>query len=318
VSYTVDLVAPDKLGGTNLVRGAKGAVAAPPKVAPKPAAPLPPPLEPEVKIEPKPPPKAEAPPEAKAPPKPPPKADEEGIALAKPSPSPKPAATTTAQQKAVAKKPVTATAKPQQVVRAVATPKAEKPQAKATPPAATRPAKAQATPAPTARVAGAGQVPATPPGAERAARDEMGSARDERIAAAIKRVEQQAGQSGGGEGGTAGTAAGGPLSIGPGEGAGGEVRGIEFLMYQDQMTRRIKERWTWAGANKTAAIVGFSVLETGEIVNVRTVKSSGDRTYDLSVERAVRAASPLPPPPAEYVADFARVEYTFEPEDASQ
>ena len=44
------------------------------------------------------------------------------------------------------------------------------------------------------------------------------------------------------------------------------------------------------------------------------VKSSGDPSYDASIERAVRALNPLPAPPIRYKKEFGDCEYTFTPE----
>ncbi len=45
------------------------------------------------------------------------------------------------------------------------------------------------------------------------------------------------------------------------------------------------------------------------------MERSGDPSYDASVERAVKRASPLGPPPVAYRKDFADVELTFRPAD---
>ncbi|MGH7829264.1 MAG: TonB C-terminal domain-containing protein, partial [Candidatus Binatia bacterium] len=42
---------------------------------------------------------------------------------------------------------------------------------------------------------------------------------------------------------------------------------------------------------------------------------SGDASYDDSVVRALKRASPLPPPPESYRKDFMDVELTFQPKD---
>jgi TonB family protein len=57
--------------------------------------------------------------------------------------------------------------------------------------------------------------------------------------------------------------------------------------------------------------VAFSITPEGEVVNVRIIKPSGDRSFDLSVERTVRAINPMPPPPEKYRNLFADVEFTF-------
>ena len=59
----------------------------------------------------------------------------------------------------------------------------------------------------------------------------------------------------------------------------------------------------------------FNLTPEGEIKNVHTIQSSGDRQYDASCERAVRAVNPLEPVPEKYRKEFATVEMTFKPSD---
>ena len=92
--------------------------------------------------------------------------------------------------------------------------------------------------------------------------------------------------------------------------------GAEYILYFTHMIERIKAAWAWAGAGRSLkAKVQFNITPAGDIVNVRIVEPSGDPSYDASVERAVRAANPLDPPPEKYRSEFASVELTFEPED---
>jgi TonB family protein len=82
------------------------------------------------------------------------------------------------------------------------------------------------------------------------------------------------------------------------------------------MEDRIKAAWAWAGANRSLrAVVRFNILANGDIVNVQIVSASGDTSYDSSIERALRAASPLNPPPEQYREEFSTVELEFRPED---
>ena len=305
MSYTVDLVAPDKVGGNNMIAGGKGRVegapmAAAPKAEPPPTK-VEPPKPPEPKVQappPEPPPapkevaKGEPPkpePPKPAPPKaePPPKADEMALAeKAKPAP------------------PVPTVAK---VVP--------------TAPAAKAPPSAPAHPAPSPKVVAKAEAPQSPPNAPakssaEAAKEAAARARDERIAAAVRRVEQQAGTRGGGMGKEAAVQPGAPISAGPGEGAGGMVRGVEYLLYYNQMISRIKQTWAWAGANRALeATVHFSISENGEVRDVRIARPSGDPSYDASVQRAVSAANPLPAPPEGYRKEFSDVELVFRPDD---
>jgi TolA protein len=333
VSYTVDLIAPERLGGTNMVAGGKGRTTAPPLVAAEPAPPAPKVEEPKsvAAVEPekapqppKPeavkapePPKAEpAPPQAASKPEPeplaPPKVEE-----AKPHPKPK---EPEPKPKAVEPKP-----NPHDMV---IKDKAKAPEPQPAKPAASpQAAKAEPVKAPSPKAAqkaesGSQKAGAAPKaGAQKKAEAKVakaagaGSDLDTRIAAAIKRVEQQSGVRGGGLGSKSGESPGGPVGVGPGEGVGGAVAGFEYLLYLNQLTARLKQNWAWAGADRNRkAVVRFSILETGEVVDVRITEASGDPTYDASVERAVRAANPMPPPPEAYRKQFSDVEYTFTPE----
>ena len=117
--------------------------------------------------------------------------------------------------------------------------------------------------------------------------------------------------------------------IGPGEGqgaagprrddrGGGIFKGVEFLIYRNRMLHFIKERWTWVGKRTDLEVtVRFGIRENGEVIRLRVVDASGDPSYDDSVIRAVRRASPLPPTPDSYRKDFMDVELTFRPGDLS-
>ncbi len=316
VSYTVDLVAPDKVGGTNLVPGGKGRIeAAPLAPAPPPAAPPAPKIEPpkpappkiveakppEVKPEPqKPAPEKPAPQEVAGKPEPPKpeekpepksKEDEAAVALKVKTVGPPPA-------------PTAVKAAPSPAVKAAPSPKA----------------KPAPSPKVVAKVEAAKVRPAPPPkvdpeAAKKAAAEAAARQRDERILAAVKRVEQS-GARGGGTGAKSGEQPGGPLSVGPGQGAGGTVIGLEYQLYYNALINRLKQSWAWAGANRSLeAVVRFSITENGDVVDVRITRASGDPSYDLSVERAVKAVNPLPPPPDAYRKEFSDVEITFSPEN---
>ena len=292
VSYSVDLVAPDKVGGTNSIEGGKGRV----EKAPMAAAPPVPKVEPP---KPAPPPKVE---EAKPAPKPePPKVEPKPQEVAKPEPKPEPPKVEEKPRDEVALNVKKAEAPPPTVAAAPPTP-----QARAAP-----------SPKVVAKAEPAKPAPAPSPKVDVKAAKEAAAAkqRDERIAAAVKRVEQQTGTRGGGTGSKPGEQPGGPISVGPGEGAGGAVRGVEYLLYRNQLENKIKQNWAWAGRERSLeAAVHFSITDSGEIVDIRITKSSGDASYDRSVERAVRAANPLAAPPAAYRKEFGDVEYTFTPE----
>jgi colicin import membrane protein len=275
VSYTVDLVAPDRVGGTNIPGRAKPPPQAKPAPAPRAAAVSEPPVPPKppepVKKEP--PPKAVKK-EAVPPPKP----------VAKPKVAPK-------------KEPVKVSAK-----------KAEKPK-----PAA---AKEKAKPAEKKAVA---EKPKAAPAKEEAAKPELSPQeardaiaarlRDERLAAAVGRAASRVQEQ------DAVGDSDAPASYGPGEGAGGILKGLDWIMYKNRVETLIRENWAWTGSDRSLeATVSFGISEAGEVVNVRVEQSSGDPTYDASIERAIKAVSPLPPPPEAYRQEFSQYELTFNAE----
>ncbi len=334
-AYTVEIVDPSALGGKLLAGPIGGDDARPAPKAPPPEPEPPPPPEPEPPREEPPPPeevaKADVPPPA---PEPEEEDDPEAVPLGTPvataiaTPKPKATAQPTARPtaKATAKATAKPTAKPSpRPTASVAAP--AKPKSTATPAIVIAKKSAGPAPASTARFV---NVPATPASGARSKPGPTADAGDDldgKLAEAIKGVEKKVEQAGGrGVGGGAGPGGGmggterqldGPAGIGgTGPGGGGTVRGLEFVVYYNQMLNRIKERWTWVGTRSDLRVtVRFSILPSGEIANIRLVERSGDQSYDGSVERAVKGAGPLPPPPEAYRQDFADVELTFRPAD---
>jgi TonB family protein len=98
---------------------------------------------------------------------------------------------------------------------------------------------------------------------------------------------------------------------------GGVVRPPEFFAYQKIIKARIKEGWRWYDVQAALITqVSFDIEPNGEIRNVRVVKSSGDSSFDESVQRAVVKASPLPAPPASvYEQFFKSVRIAFDPRE---
>ncbi len=109
-----------------------------------------------------------------------------------------------------------------------------------------------------------------------------------------------------------------PGAAAPGVGGtgGGIVKGPEFIRYQNIIRDRVKSSWTWPERKADLKItVNVSIQENGEITGVRLVGTSGDRSFDDSVIRAIRKANPLPPPPEDYRADFLNVVLPFNSKD---
>jgi colicin import membrane protein len=279
VAYTVEITDPSALGG-RLPPGAPGKnFAGGTEAPPAPAA--------KAAHRPEPPPAEAAP---KPEPKPEAKAPEPEVRIPdKPKPP---------EPKPEAKKPEPKT-EPKPEARAEAK-RPEPPKPAAT--AAAKPTPA-APPAKSAAVAGAAE-------AGHAGASE--SAPRDAYAAAAERWRERAG------GGLGGTDAGsGPLGAGgEGPGGGGQLVGVEFLAYRQQVINAIKARWTNViGRPGLVASVYFKIAPDGTVSGVRIQQSSGHVAYDASALRAVQHASPLTPPPARYQRDFGEFVIEFHSEE---
>ena len=105
-----------------------------------------------------------------------------------------------------------------------------------------------------------------------------------------------------------------PTSASGGGGGGDTLRGLPFILYTQQVKQRVKQSWIVAEPKSgLTAVVRFGILANGEIVGVELAERSGDSVFDESAMRAVRKASPLPPPPEAYRNEFTRqkVEVVF-------
>ena len=135
-----------------------------------------------------------------------------------------------------------------------------------------------------------------------------------RIDAAVATARERAQLRRNGGGAQGGSSRG--SGAGTGNGSGGVVRGMEFVAYFNQMLGRIQRFWTWPHRRGDLEVtVGFGVRGDGEVFGLELLKRSGNASFDESVVRAVRRASPLPPPPRSHAHEFERVEVIFRPDD---
>ena len=127
------------------------------------------------------------------------------------------------------------------------------------------------------------------------------------IAAALERVKARVQLKDGIEGAEEAKGSG-PVTKGgeAGLGGGGTVRGLEFILYTQQLQRRVQESWIVTEKKPgLLAAVSFKIQVDGEVQEVELMKSSGDSAFDQSVLRAVRKSAPFPPPPQTYAQEFA-------------
>ncbi len=93
--------------------------------------------------------------------------------------------------------------------------------------------------------------------------------------------------------------------------------GQRFGWYGDMLQQRVGQKWRTDEVDprvQTAppVIITFDILKDGSARNVRILQGSGNRTLDLSAQRAIYEAAPFPPLPQGYERDDAQIEFWFE------
>lgn len=92
--------------------------------------------------------------------------------------------------------------------------------------------------------------------------------------------------------------------------ADGETLRSDVREYYFALVERVNEQW-WTTAARTdmelgrrEALVTITVRKSGEIFDVRLLKSSGNDDYDRMIVDALQAASNLPPLPESFPGEF--------------
>jgi TonB family protein len=99
-------------------------------------------------------------------------------------------------------------------------------------------------------------------------------------------------------------------------GRGGGPVDLRYKGYYDRVWERIRASWVLpegvaARDDRLVTVVGIRIASTGEIVDLRIERKSGNIYYDQSALRAVRKASPLPPLPSDIEEGFLEVGINF-------
>jgi protein TonB len=105
-------------------------------------------------------------------------------------------------------------------------------------------------------------------------------------------------------------------SGGVGVGSGSPF-GNRFGYYVDLLRQRVAEKWRTSEVDpriQTAppVVVTFTIRRDGSVQNVRIVQRSGNGVLDLSAQRAIYDAAPLPPLPAGFERNDATIEFWFQ------
>lgn len=148
----------------------------------------------------------------------------------------------------------------------------------------------------------------------------LDSVRERLMQSAVERAKsrtESAQNTSKGEAISSGTGEGeGAAALGKGGRGGGVAKGMEYVIYQNRMLSTIKANWVWVGQRgNLRVVVRFNIRDSGDIVGLKIVQSSGNASYDDSVIRAVNKSSPLPAPPESVRKEFSEIELAFRPED---
>ena len=90
------------------------------------------------------------------------------------------------------------------------------------------------------------------------------------------------------------------ITIAKGPGTQGIQASSGIDAYSALVRQKILEEWIHTRPDSALeAIVSFKVNINGEVIDPMVIKSSGNRLFDISTVKAVKKASPLPPPAVE-------------------
>ncbi len=88
--------------------------------------------------------------------------------------------------------------------------------------------------------------------------------------------------------------------------------GFEYDFYLGLVQSKIERNFRPPPGRKSAmALVGFTILKSGEITRIALAQSSGNLLVDQAAERAVRAAGRFPPLPAQYTSGELSINIEF-------
>jgi TonB family protein len=103
---------------------------------------------------------------------------------------------------------------------------------------------------------------------------------------------------------------------GSGEGSGGIVDPLMQKYYMD-VKEKIQEAWRKPASAKKGmeTLLNIKIRRDGMLVDITVDQASGNRAYDESIQRAIRAAEPFPRIPTSIREDVVEVPLRFHPED---
>ncbi len=119
--------------------------------------------------------------------------------------------------------------------------------------------------------------------------------------------------------GPGGTGSGMPGLPGSGGGGAGRPMDLATQKYYMDVWEKIKSAWGLPGSSfkNLETIVTIKIRKDGRIVDINVEKRSGNRIYDESIMRALRASDPLPAIPPSLNTDVLEIGFRFLPGEMS-
>lgn len=91
-----------------------------------------------------------------------------------------------------------------------------------------------------------------------------------------------------------------------------EGRPFQFPWYLEEMVRKVQRNWRPPGTTSLKTTIYFRIERNGRVSDMRIETSSGHFTFDQAAQRAIQAASPMPPLPGDYSGDYLGVYFDFD------
>jgi protein TonB len=116
-----------------------------------------------------------------------------------------------------------------------------------------------------------------------------------------------------------GTAPGATTSGMQVQGQGGGDFATRYGWYVEAVRRKIGGSWNLfeidpavRSARRAKAVMTFAIYRDGSVKNVRMEQSSGNSSMDISAQRALANAAPMPPLPNDYAGSYVNVSFDFD------
>jgi len=128
-------------------------------------------------------------------------------------------------------------------------------------------------------------------------------------------------EAGSGKGGSAGSGSGAGFGLPLSSEGGSRPLDPVSQKYMLEVWEKIKNAWGLPGITsfkkQLETIVTIKIRKDGRIVDINIEKRSGNRIYDESILRVLRAVDPLPPIPASLNTESIEIGFRFLPGDIS-